>query len=1622
MPRSGLPRSSKSGRDGEERLLSSSECRTISEPGLNHNSGTGSVDIHLRMPFEEDARDEEEWETEGAGFAECEVIDELEISCTQQFSVAKDYADRLRGSLSTPLVDMDPVHARQRKRKGKVKSRRGLRQIEDEAFVMHESSCETSQSNWEAPASWPLDPRDRRQLRKLMKKFPPVELNLETTKDDMRHRSTSEQREAEVRDAACMMNDSDLSEALEAEQGQLSGRPTPQNAPKEDRSTWVHPFDDMKRELQLHGAYTMDGRRLMPSALKHHGRKSNYRKATVEDEREDETQHQGDRLAMLTDLSHPSFAECQVISDPELTMDVQHEESGAERNIQPAVTALSREEAPLPARSERRVRFLLPSEDSCDAPKDNHLLASKEIAIRKYTRSRNKKNRSSKVRVLWDDDMGGELHLQSPDHIEDRSTSDQCAAATEGHTLPLSETEDQGALKDLNEIPVMRDGWPETTSRGVTIPRVLDPMKREDPNRAEKLYGKDAIGFPTERRVQDGYRRALSDASTDDVDRWRNGQHAELIGGSEMSEEQRRRCARLLYTWKDVFTNSVVDMPATDLVKHAIPTRPGAKARIANMPLYTEEERLYMRKMLPALMAAGVIAPCRSTWSTKTKFVRKRTGKLRMVQQFMQLNNATIKDAYPMARIEPILNAIGQAKMKTFFQCDAANGYWAVPLDLEDAWKTAFPTDQGQVCYLRMGQGLCGSPRTYSLLKMTACGPIPAPHPEPALWDVSDEVAFRYFMDDDVGGATSVDILFQFLHEHYFPRLKWAKLTLNPDKCKFFSPQIEVLGFIKDEYGIRPSQDKQDVIGNYETPEDEKDLDRFCAMLPYIGDACIPGRADLVHIMKRAVVRQTSMELVEGKKKRVTKRLGFVWTKECDEAFKQVKQSVLSNCVSGGDPDLQYHLATDASGTGIGGHLFQLPGYPTGTWASEVPESGRVSVKFMSFQLTDAQRRYHTTEREFLAVISCLEKARHLVNGQGQPVKLYTDHTAVKDILRNSDTATGRIARWQQRLGEFDHEIMHIPGKQMAVADGLSRMRHFPYVLRDKVDLPTLVSCATEDAPTVDEPTSGDDLARQNWKPFLEDPWYSDIVEYKLTGRVPSKFTGHFRKAAEKRIGRQALNFVLIDGEEPTLAFLERDGSHARCILKKEVPETLYALHETCGHWAYDIAIKKAHGQCYWPSRNKDLRAHCRSCHNCQLLGPLRPSQGLMPVMQLQPMDMLGMDFLGPISPRGPNGERYIIILVDYATRYCWMFHMITSEGKPLKELLEKEVFSIWGYPRVIYCDNASQFKSGVFNKHMKKKGVKVIHPPPGSPWSVGLAENYVKLMKKGLQARLQDQFVRLSSWPDMVAAVCHNIRTRYMRVLGFSAAQLMFGFNPRWGEDLPNIEDQFRGSQQSMQVQQCGDRELQKILEFETRLMKLDEIREIGQQQMWDTQQARVDSKARVWKPPEVGDLVLLRRYALDTQRSKKLEPRWIGPYLLSSLSENKRSARLRTVHGDAEIGRHHINNMKLYVPREEAVMQDETWMEKTERGLTVTKKWKKVKDDWQPSDHELEPVEPTDNPNDPNRMVPVDVDHSHFELILHTTNEPTNPEDAAFWMRRAWTLRRMHETLPLPERSLGN
>ena len=212
-----------------------------------------------------------------------------------------------------------------------------------------------------------------------------------------------------------------------------------------------------------------------------------------------------------------------------------------------------------------------------------------------------------------------------------------------------------------------------------------------------------------------------------------------------------------------------------------------------------------------------------------------------------------------------------------------------------------------------------------------------------------------------LGAVSGFDAMFDFLHNHYFPRQAWANFTLSPAKSYFFVEDIRVLGSHLSSTGLRPSLNKVAALRKWPTPVDLKGLKKFCFVLPFLSPP-IPGRADLVTAMKTAMI--TDLEHVEGKRKRQRVVTGLAWSDVADEAFRRIKQEICDNALNGGDPKLQYHLATDASDTGVGGVLFQLPGHLPGTWAIEVPKSEWSIIMFISFHLSDAKRNYHITERD----------------------------------------------------------------------------------------------------------------------------------------------------------------------------------------------------------------------------------------------------------------------------------------------------------------------------------------------------------------------------------------------------------------------------------------------------------------------------------------------------------------------------------------------------------------------------------------------------------------------------------------------------------------------------------
>jgi hypothetical protein len=349
---------------------------------------------------------------------------------------------------------------------------------------------------------------------------------------------------------------------------------------------------------------------------------------------------------------------------------------------------------------------------------------------------------------------------------------------------------------------------------------------------------------------------------------------------------------------------------------------------------------------------------------------------------------------------------------------------------------TSFVTPSGQFCYGVMGQGLTGGTHTYSRYRDIVFGYIPEdldadgniiPGFPSVIGDSDDgSVAFDGMVDDSYGSATDFDSMFTFLHEKFFPRCVFGPMYLKPSKSFFFFPTLEFLGLEGNTAGLRPFLRKRELeqILSWPTPQSQEEVEAFLYLTPFLR-RFIPGRAEHHRIMT-------------GDKKGP-----FVWTAEKDQSFLAVKQAIAENAMASVDLKLQYHLAVDASKRATGGVLFQLHDVPPGTEAGPEHRAAERIIMFMSFRLADAESRYSNSEREALAVIRNLAEVRWLVTASPHATMVYTDHEALKTLLVGVDNdAHGRIANWQDRLGEYNVQLLHRSSKIhfMGIADGLSRL------------------------------------------------------------------------------------------------------------------------------------------------------------------------------------------------------------------------------------------------------------------------------------------------------------------------------------------------------------------------------------------------------------------------------------------------------------------------------------------------------------------------------------------------------------------------------------------------------
>ncbi|CAH2207540.1 jg11310, partial [Pararge aegeria aegeria] len=341
-------------------------------------------------------------------------------------------------------------------------------------------------------------------------------------------------------------------------------------------------------------------------------------------------------------------------------------------------------------------------------------------------------------------------------------------------------------------------------------------------------------------------------------------------------------------------------------------------------------DRIIVRQMVNELLEAQIIQESKSAYASPALLVNKKNGEKRLCIDYRALNKLTIKDKYPMPRIEDLIDRLHGC---TFFtNLDLKSGYYQIKMSEESIHKTAFITEDGHYEFLRLPFGLANAPSCFQQMMDKVVG------------NMRFGNIINYLDDILIVSETAEENL--VLLEKVLYIFKENGLTLNLKKCNFLKKEIEFLGYRVNSEGVKPSETKVRAVNEFPTPKTVHQLRQFLGLISYFRK----------FIKNCAVVCSPLTKLLK-------KDTAWRWTSEHDSVFSTLKMTLTSEGILVlFDPNKENVLYTDASRDGIAGILMQ------------VTEQGEKPVHYYSRQTTEDEKKYHSFELELLAIVQSLQK------------------------------------------------------------------------------------------------------------------------------------------------------------------------------------------------------------------------------------------------------------------------------------------------------------------------------------------------------------------------------------------------------------------------------------------------------------------------------------------------------------------------------------------------------------------------------------------------------------------------------------------------------------------------
>ncbi len=917
------------------------------------------------------------------------------------------------------------------------------------------------------------------------------------------------------------------------------------------------------------------------------------------------------------------------------------------------------------------------------------------------------------------------------------------------------------------------------------------------------------------------------------------------------------------------------------------------------------KESQFMKQQLDELMTQGVVARSLSNYSSPSFLVRKpgkpgnKSEDFRLVIDLRTHNLNCKTEKYGLPHIQDNITNLKVTKFKYKSLLDLSQSFFQIGLHPNSFHLTGFKIDKlGSFCMQRMIMGHKNSSEIFQCVLDNLFDPT-----------LKDNMAV--IVDDILALGESFQIHLETLR-YILRTIRVSGLKLKIEKLKLGKSQLNYMGQVLTDNGVRISDDKIKSVVDCPAPTDLSSLRRYMGMLNFSRH----------YIKSFATLARPLTRLLKGSNKG-----SFTLNDEQLKSFNALKDALVNAPVLGQiDYDKQLIVTSDSSD------------FAGGACLSQLDSAGKERViAYYSRSYDRHELNYSITEKEALALVTAVKKWAPYLRYNHFLAR--SDHSPLLSLFKrlpDAQTAMSRIQRWAAYLAQFEFDLIHLGGStsKMSVADWLSRdtvekpdantLREArltnPYKLSEEEAECTYCSPIQshehddqlQSEGNVDQiPTKAGKQVAGHFIPQevlieklssftpisiphdrirklqVEDGYCGDLINYLESGKLPSV------KAKAKSLLVHADSHIMHQG---LLYHLDVGNAQPdRCVVQLVVPELLQGwvlldIHGTA-HLGPLAMYNLLRTQFYFDKAYTKCIHYFENCPQCEMnRTQLKPYRAPLQNVQYAnaPAQQLHIDHFGPIviDSKRKMQYKYGLIIVDGYSLLNAVVPVMSTTAKETAEVLLNNWFYVHSFPRAIHHDRHQSFVSQVMNYLNSKLHIKVYISSARHAQSNGKAEAVVKKISKSLKMAMNKHG---GDWYKHLPAIsfAHNCVPKES-LGGYSSFLIHHGRIP----SLPISLALLQPDKQNRTPRQYLVEVLKSMGTFKQHMTR-------GRQEYIARMKKNYDKSVNVPRDLELGSFVYMS--APDTsspyKHIRRLRIDHDGPYVVIDMSNDKRLVRLMNV-----------------------------------------------------------------------------------------------------------------------------